>query len=147
MHGLRHLVTGLSLYCLCTAVQADIRILFRFTDAGVAVHRVMTVSSSLDFEAQLREQMPASITMSDRIRVRWMDAEGGLLATTLDVDPRVLQAPDHANSARLSRLGARQGGWVSTGPDGTQSVEVFLPERPDLALPAETWFLLLNGEN
>lgn len=139
---------GLSLLLLASSslACADLRVLFSFSEAGVQVHRVMTLETRSDFTAQLAAEALTGQS-ADSMRLRWLDANGRILANTLEPDPRVAQAPDHVNASRLSRLGLQNGSWVAAGPDGAESVEVILPEQPGLALAAQTWSLSLTPDN
>ncbi|MGQ7844075.1 hypothetical protein ACUNV4_06350 [Granulosicoccus sp. 3-233] len=133
------------LLTLVSHVQADQRVLFRFDNTGVQVHRVMQLEEQTDFSssgvARSMKGMPEQM-----IVMRWLDGDGVELAVNEVADPRVAHSPNHTNAFVQSRHGLESGGWVANGPDAAESVSVEMPEKSALGLPAETWVLPLNVE-
>lgn len=136
-------VIGLALFA--SPLHADIRVLFRFDDAGVQVYRILQLEETTDFSLSSRVKSMAGMP-EGLIVMLWLDENGELLATTEVADPRVAHSPNHTDAFVQSRHGLASGGWLANGPDGAESVVVEIPEKSALGLAAETWELSLSSK-
>lgn len=135
-------VLGFALFA--SPLQADIRVLFRFDNAGVQVYRVVQLEETTDFSAPSRAKSMAGMP-EGLIVMLWLDENGELLASTEVADPRVAHSPNHTDAFVQSRHGLESGGWLANGPDGAESVVVEMPEKSALGLVSETWELSLSS--
>lgn len=133
---------GLALFA--SPLQADIRVLFRFDNAGVQVHHVVQVEETTDFSISSRAKSIAGMPEGP-IVMSWFDENGELLASTEVADPRVAHSPNHTDAFVQSRHGLESGGWLANGPDGAESVVVTMPEKSALGLVSESWELSLSS--
>jgi hypothetical protein len=164
--GLR-IVVATATVLIATALQADVRVLFRFDETGHQVHRVFQlqpepISSVLQqrergsapgkqsnpSETHNSETHNAGDTLHGEARVSWFNAAGAWLTTSLVADPRISHAPAHIDGGSASQVVQSQGAWLATGPAAAARVTIELPENLSIGLGHEIWqdFLPDAGE-
>ncbi|NND90522.1 MAG: hypothetical protein HKN42_06630 [Granulosicoccus sp.] len=142
---MRRVITCLLCGCVLStsAVQADLRVLFRFDETGVQVHKVISTTRDRARTDSLRTEVPDDIPAAMATLI-WRDENGAIAHISIVPDPRVSHSPEHMYGTSPSQVGLSGGAWVADAPDNAYSVVIELQERVDLALSAETWTLYLR---
>ncbi len=128
------------------SAHGDRKVLFTFDDSGIQAHRVVEIAASGENYPATVAELPVS-PEGNLVMMKWLDANGQLLAVTQMSDPRVASSPGHVKPSSVSRLGLIEGAWVDVGPDGTETVIVEFPQNVALGLGLETWTVSLRRDN